>query len=112
LGGYEKDRIVGAMIDSDVRPYVLGAAAIGVVLLIASSIVAISSARLQRTGPQPSLPHLIAPVALPTVVPRPPDVEILTFANEHDFVVSTNDLDFSAILAAGAGGPSVVAPVD
>jgi predicted nuclease of predicted toxin-antitoxin system len=38
-----------------------------------------------------------------------PDVEILTFANEQHFVVITNDLDFSAILAAGAGdGPSVV----
>jgi predicted nuclease of predicted toxin-antitoxin system len=29
-----------------------------------------------------------------------PDVEILTFANEHHFVVITNDLDFSAILAS------------
>jgi len=38
-----------------------------------------------------------------------PDVEILTWANEHQFVVITNDLDFSAILAAGAGDePSVV----
>ena len=38
-----------------------------------------------------------------------PDVEILTWANEHHFVVVTNDLDFSAILAAGAvDGPSVV----
>ncbi len=38
-----------------------------------------------------------------------PDVEILTWANEHEFVLITNDLDFSAILAAGAvGGPSVV----
>jgi predicted nuclease of predicted toxin-antitoxin system len=38
-----------------------------------------------------------------------PDVEILTWANEHNFVVITNDLDFSAILTAGAvGGPSVV----
>jgi predicted nuclease of predicted toxin-antitoxin system len=26
-----------------------------------------------------------------------PDVEILTFANKHHFVVITNDLDFSAI---------------
>jgi hypothetical protein len=47
-GGYEKDRIVGAMIDSDVQPYVLGAAAIGVVLLIASSILGINSARGMR----------------------------------------------------------------
>ena len=31
-----------------------------------------------------------------------PDVEILTWANEHEFVLITNDLDFSAILAAGA----------
>jgi predicted nuclease of predicted toxin-antitoxin system len=38
-----------------------------------------------------------------------PDVEILTSANEHEFVLITNDLDFSAILAAGAAnGPSVV----
>jgi predicted nuclease of predicted toxin-antitoxin system len=38
-----------------------------------------------------------------------PDVEILTWADEHHFVVITNDLDFSAILAAGAvAGPSVV----
>lgn len=38
-----------------------------------------------------------------------PDVEILTWANEHEFVLITNDLDFSAILAAGAvHGPSVV----
>jgi predicted nuclease of predicted toxin-antitoxin system len=37
------------------------------------------------------------------------DVEILTWANEHQFVVITNDLDFSAILAASAGAsPSVV----
>jgi predicted nuclease of predicted toxin-antitoxin system len=38
-----------------------------------------------------------------------PDAEILTWANEHHFVVITNDLDFSAILATGAvDGPSVV----
>lgn len=38
-----------------------------------------------------------------------PDVEILTWANEHGFVIVTNDLDFSAILAASAGAtPSVV----
>ena len=38
-----------------------------------------------------------------------PDVEILTWANEHAFVLITNDLDFSAILAAGGGAsPSVV----
>jgi predicted nuclease of predicted toxin-antitoxin system len=38
-----------------------------------------------------------------------PDVEILTWANEHQFVVITNDLDFSSILAASAGAtPSVV----
>src|SRR5262249_62003028 len=38
-----------------------------------------------------------------------PDVEILTRATEHQFVVLTNDLDFSAILAASAGTtPSVV----
>jgi predicted nuclease of predicted toxin-antitoxin system len=38
-----------------------------------------------------------------------PDVEILVWANEHGFVLITNDLDFSAILAASAGAsPSVV----
>jgi predicted nuclease of predicted toxin-antitoxin system len=38
-----------------------------------------------------------------------PDAVILTWANEHCFVVVTNDLDFSAILAANAGvAPSVV----
>ena len=38
-----------------------------------------------------------------------PDVEILTWANEHGFLLITNDLDFSAILAASAGAsPSVV----
>ena len=38
-----------------------------------------------------------------------PDLEILTWASEHKFVLITNDLDFSAILAASAGGsPSVV----
>jgi predicted nuclease of predicted toxin-antitoxin system len=38
-----------------------------------------------------------------------PDVEILTWANEHHFVVITNALDFAAILAASAGAaPSVV----
>jgi predicted nuclease of predicted toxin-antitoxin system len=37
------------------------------------------------------------------------DVEVLTWANEHQFVVITNDLDFSAILAACSGAaPSVV----
>ena len=38
-----------------------------------------------------------------------PDVEILAWANDHEFVLITNDLDFSAILAAGAvSGPSVI----
>ena len=38
-----------------------------------------------------------------------PDVKILTWANEHAFVLITNDLDFSAILAAsGRASPSVV----
>ncbi|MGQ0734348.1 MAG: DUF5615 family PIN-like protein [Acidobacteriota bacterium] len=38
-----------------------------------------------------------------------PDVEILTWAREHQFIVLTNDLDFSAILAASPGAaPSVV----
>jgi predicted nuclease of predicted toxin-antitoxin system len=38
-----------------------------------------------------------------------PDVEILKWANDHAFVLITNDLDFSAILAAIRGAsPSVV----
>ena len=38
-----------------------------------------------------------------------PDVEILAWANEHEFAILTNDLDLSAILAASAGAtPSVV----
>jgi predicted nuclease of predicted toxin-antitoxin system len=38
-----------------------------------------------------------------------PDVEILTWASEHALVLITNDLDFSAILAASSGAsPSVV----
>ncbi len=41
--------------------------------------------------------------------PTAPDDEILTWASEHYFVVITNDLDFSAILAASGGvAPSVV----
>ena len=44
-GGYEKDRLVGAMIDSDLQPYILGMGAMGIVLLIASSVVAITSPR-------------------------------------------------------------------
>ena len=47
-GGYEKDRLVGAIIDADLQPYILGVAAIGIVLLIASSVVAINSARRTR----------------------------------------------------------------
>ena len=38
-----------------------------------------------------------------------PDSQILTWANDHGFVLVTNDLDFSAILAASAEAtPSVV----
>jgi predicted nuclease of predicted toxin-antitoxin system len=38
-----------------------------------------------------------------------PDEDILAWAREHRFVVITNDLDFSAILAASSGqSPSVV----
>jgi predicted nuclease of predicted toxin-antitoxin system len=38
-----------------------------------------------------------------------PDDEILAWAREHQFVVITNDLNFSAILAATSGqAPSVV----
>jgi predicted nuclease of predicted toxin-antitoxin system len=41
--------------------------------------------------------------------PTSPDVEILTWARDNGFVVITNDLDFSAILAATSGrAPSVV----
>ncbi len=47
-GGYEKDRIVGAMVDSDLQPYTSGMAAIGIVFLITSSILAIYSARQAR----------------------------------------------------------------
>lgn len=47
-GGYEKDRIVGAMVDSDLQPYIVGIAAIGIVCLITSSILAINSARQAR----------------------------------------------------------------
>ncbi len=37
------------------------------------------------------------------------DVEILRWANEHGFVLITNDLDFSSILAGGGEAtPSVV----
>ena len=43
--GHEKDRIVGAMIDSDLQPSIVGMAVVGVVLLITSSILAISSDR-------------------------------------------------------------------
>jgi len=38
-----------------------------------------------------------------------PDVDILAWAHQHSLVLVTNDLDFSAILAAGVvDGPSVV----
>lgn len=38
-----------------------------------------------------------------------PDGEILAYARQHDFVLMTHDLDFSAILASSAGEtPSVV----
>lgn len=41
--------------------------------------------------------------------PTTPDDEILAWGREHAFVVITNDLDFSAILAATSGrAPSVV----
>ena len=37
------------------------------------------------------------------------DIEIMTYAAKHDYVVLTHDLDFSAILAATQGTkPSVV----
>ena len=38
-----------------------------------------------------------------------PDIDVMAWANERHLVLITNDLDFSAILAASAGaGPSVV----
>jgi predicted nuclease of predicted toxin-antitoxin system len=38
-----------------------------------------------------------------------PDAEIMSYAQDHGYVIITNDLDFSAILAATNGtGPSVV----
>jgi predicted nuclease of predicted toxin-antitoxin system len=41
--------------------------------------------------------------------PDAPDTAIMAFANANNFVVLTNDLDFSAILAATQGAkPSVV----
>ena len=41
--------------------------------------------------------------------PTAPDTEIMAWAREHRLVLITNDLDFSAILAASAGQtPSVV----
>jgi hypothetical protein len=36
--GYEKDRIVGTMLDADLRPYLLAVSALGIVLLIAAAI--------------------------------------------------------------------------
>jgi hypothetical protein len=47
-GGYEKDRLVGAMIDSDLQPYIPAVGAIGIILLITSSVGAIHSARRTR----------------------------------------------------------------
>ena len=43
LDGAAKDRLVGAMIDSDLRPFVTGLATFGIVLLIASAVVAMNS---------------------------------------------------------------------
>jgi predicted nuclease of predicted toxin-antitoxin system len=41
--------------------------------------------------------------------PAAPDSEILDYARDHGMIVITNDLDFSAILAAVSGSnPSVV----
>lgn len=41
--------------------------------------------------------------------PRAPDVEIMHWAREHEWVVLTHDLDFGTILALShANGPSVV----
>jgi len=41
--------------------------------------------------------------------PGAPDESIMTWAREHDHIVLTHDLDFGAMLAAGAmHGPSVV----
>jgi predicted nuclease of predicted toxin-antitoxin system len=43
--------------------------------------------------------------------PTAPDDEILAWAREHQFVVITNDLDFSAILAATSSQAPSVAQV-
>lgn len=41
--------------------------------------------------------------------PTAPDEQVLSWAREHEFVLITNDLDFSAILvAAGDRAPSVI----
>lgn len=42
---YAKDHIVGAMLESELRPYVRGTAALGIVLLIANSAIAIAATR-------------------------------------------------------------------
>lgn len=40
-----------------------------------------------------------------------PDAEIMAYANAHDYVVLTHDLDFSAILAATGGKKPSVAQI-
>lgn len=46
--GYEQDRIVNAMIDSDLHSSIVGLAPIGIILLIGSSVPAIHSVRRAR----------------------------------------------------------------
>jgi predicted nuclease of predicted toxin-antitoxin system len=55
-------------------------------------------------------PHGFEAVHWSTIgAPTARDNEILEYAHRHNLVLITNDLDFSAILAAGAvTGPSVV----
>ena len=40
-----------------------------------------------------------------------PDIEIMTWATQHKCVLITNDLDFSAILAASGGASSSVVQI-
>jgi hypothetical protein len=50
-GGYNKDRIVNAMLNSDARPYVVGMAGVGVTLLVASGVLGLALARRSQAPP-------------------------------------------------------------
>jgi len=47
-GGYEKDRLVGGMIDADLHPFIRGMTVIGIALLTLSAILAIDPGRRAR----------------------------------------------------------------